>query len=529
MTRRNNSWGLAVIWALGLGASLASAQAPTLPDTSPAASPGGGRSALGSAPGAAGTSFQVSPGTAEPILGGRTGPSVPRINPEAAPGRAPMNVPGQITIAPPPVLAPTELPTYGSLAIPAGPEDLGPPDGLTLDMAIERLVHFNIDLRSKFYEIPQAEADILTASLRNNPIFYADSQLIPYGQYSRERPGGPLQYDVNVSIPIDANNKRKARIDVATRAKRVLEAQYQDAVRLAIDNLYTAWVDVLAARETVRYSEISLRGYEQVLEPMKSKLETGDIEPAAYNRVAIQYDNALVGLRDARETLRRANRILGTLLNLPPAEAETIRIRGTIRDLVPPPPPEDQLIRLALGVRPDLVAYRLGVQRAISDVRLAEKNRLSDIYVLYQPYTFQNNTPFGTKSATSWALGVTVPLPILNRNQGNIRRAQINVQQTQTELAALERQAITDVQQAVKEYFLSRDAVAVLDRDLMPRAKAVLDSMEKRYEAQDISVIELLAARSEYNLTSRQYRDALVRHRRAMLDLNTAVGQRILP
>src|SRR5262249_14838896 len=151
-----------------------------------------------------------------------------------------------------------ELPIYGSLALPEGREDEGPPNGLTLDAAIERLVQENIDLRSKFYELPQAEADILTAGLRNNPVFYADSQLIPYGQYSRERPGGPLQYDVNITYPFDVNLKRLARRDVAVRAKRVLEAQYQDAVRLQIDNLYTAYVDVLAARATVTYQQASV-------------------------------------------------------------------------------------------------------------------------------------------------------------------------------------------------------------------------------------------------------------------------------
>ena len=50
-----------------------------------------------------------------------------------------------------------------------------------------------------------AQADVLTASLRQNPIFYADGQLLPYGHYSFARPGGPQQYDVNVTIPLDVS------------------------------------------------------------------------------------------------------------------------------------------------------------------------------------------------------------------------------------------------------------------------------------------------------------------------------------
>ena len=62
--------------------------------------------------------------------------------------------------------------------------------------------------------------------------------------------------------------------------------------------------------------------------------------------------------------------------------------------------------------------------------RLARANRFADAYLLYQPFTYQNNAPFGTQSATSWALGITVPLPVYNRNQGNIERARINIHQS---------------------------------------------------------------------------------------------------
>ena len=136
-----------------------------------------------------------------------------------------------------------------------------------------------------------------------------------------------------------------------------------------------------------------------------------------------------------------------------------MQIRGSIRDIYPPPPPIDELIRTALDCRPDVVAYRLAIQRAEAEVRLAEANRMSDVYLLYQPYTFQNNAPFNRQSATSWALGVTVPLPLYNRNQGNIQRARINVTQSQVELAEREQQVVNEVRRAEREYALTRAAV----------------------------------------------------------------------
>src|SRR5262249_34703691 len=156
-----------------------------------------------------------------------------------------------------------------------------------------------LDLRARFLEIPQARADVLTASLRANPILFADSQLIPYGQYSRQRPGGPLQYDLNITYPLDVTRKRIARTLVAERALRVLEARYQDAVRITLDNLYTAYVDVLAARQTVWYAKASVDGLAQLLNVTSDLKIRGAATQADVNRIRILRDGAEVGMIDA--------------------------------------------------------------------------------------------------------------------------------------------------------------------------------------------------------------------------------------
>jgi outer membrane protein, heavy metal efflux system len=539
MKLRDRSGGMVLALAIGLaGARDARAQGPTLPDSTPARSPGGQSSSLGPIPGAGATLFQNVPGAGQPSLaqeggapplGGRPGPSVSRAPASVTQPGGGFTQPIQGAANPIGVLQPAPLPIYGSLSLPTGPEDEGPPDGMTLDMAIERLVRENLELRAQFYEIPQARADVLTASLRANPVFYADSQLVPYGQYSRQRPGGPLQYDVNVTIPLDINNKRRARVEAAARAQRVIEAVYQDHVRLQIDNLYTAYVDVLAARETVRFQKASLEGLERLLESVQKKFEAGAIFEADRNRVRIQRDQAAIGLADAEQSLKNSTRTLASLLNIPPDQAESLQLRGTINDTASPPPPADELARVALMERPDVASYRLGLQSAMANVKLQRANRISDVYLLVQPYTFQNNTPFGTKSATSYAVGLTVPLPIVNRNQGQIERARLNVRQTQIEGADLERKVRTEVDKALAEYQISRQAVQRLQQVVLPDAQNVLATIKRQFDLGQIDVFVYLNALKDFNDIIRQYRDALVRHRRAMLDLNTALGRRILP
>lgn len=505
----------------------AHAQSPTLPDPLP--EPGGGSSLLGPSPGASGSTFRESPGGQEGILSGRPGPSVPRVPTTVTrPGDPAPGSERRRGIDQPSHLSPMTLPLYGPLALPERDEG-GPPDGLTLDAAIERLVRENLELRAKALELPKAQADILTASLRANPVFYADAQQVPYGSYSEKRPGGPTQYDINISYPLDITGKRRARTVAAERAKSVLEAQYQDAVRVQIDNLYTAYVDVLAAREAIRFTDASIGGLKSLVKTTGELYRQQEKTRADVSQIQVQLDAAEIERIEAEEALRDATRTLAVLLNIPPEEAAGIELKGSLRETAPTPPRIEELVRVALNERPDVVAFRLGIHRAKAEVDLAEANRLSDVYVLYQPYTFEDNSPFGTKSSHSWALGVTVPIPIYNRNQGNIQRARVTVNQTKVQLADIERQVIADVERAARQYDVTRVAVERIERALLPSATQIREAATTRFTAGEADSFELLNAQRSYNDVIRQYRDMLIRHRRSMLRLNTASGRRILP
>ena len=256
------NYGPALALAWGIGTGLAQGQAPTI-DTGPTNTPGGISSSLGPLPGSGVNSLGSTPGggastltqgadSGAPISGraGPTGTRAPASISDPSAGAAPNDQPLGIT-AP----APRErfsAPPYGSYSLPSGPDDEGPPDGMTLDMAIDRLIRENLDLRAKSLEIPQAQADVLNAGLRNNPVFYADAQLVPYGQYTRQRPGGQTQYDVNISLPPRPLQEAAGPHDLRRPGQaRHRGAQYQNAVRAGVDLVYNAFVNVLAARQTV--------------------------------------------------------------------------------------------------------------------------------------------------------------------------------------------------------------------------------------------------------------------------------------
>ncbi len=450
--------------------------------------------------------------------------------PQSITGAASPRVPNQVKPNyVPPSAQPIEIPAYGQLDLPAPLEELGPPNGMTLDQAIQRLIANNLQLLALRYEIPQARADTLTASLRSNPVFYADTQLVPYGRYSRANPGGQTQYDVNITYPIDWSRKRQARTAVATQAEKVTEAQFQDAVRLQIDNLYNYYVNVLAAEETLRYSEKYVQGITKLYELRQSMFDRGVISSDQVNALRAQKELAEFQVRESGEALKHQTHLLATMLNFTPEEAHHLQLRARLRDTSPLPQTPAAIIQLAVQQRPDLVAYRLGVTRADLEIRLAKANAYQDIQLLYQPYTLQDNRPFGLKSPMSWAVGATVALPIYNHNQGNITRAKLNAEQTRVELAANERQIQSDAEEAIREFNISRDAVLEMESDVIPTSRKVRDTTYEKFIHGQTSLLEYLDAQRSFNEVIKQYRDILVRHRNAMLDLNTAVGVRVEP
>lgn len=489
-----------------------------------------GRGKLGPAVGAASESdFSLNLGSQAPLSGlaGPGGSHVPsaNLNPPSVPMFQP---PTRFTQAVTPPSMP--VPAYGAVEVAASPERIvGPPQGMTLDQAIELFMKRNLAILALEYEIPMAQADVVTAGLRANPVFYADEQLIPYGNYSYIRPGGPAQVDININYPVDISHKRKYRKRTYESAKKVTEAQLQDSVRNQIDNLYTVYIDVVDAMQNLKYSQIYMAGVTRVLEKTQARYDQGQIKLPEVEAVLVNKQQAEIDVRERVQFLQAKLRTLAFYLNLDPPDADRLQVRTIFFDPRPLPGTQESLTRTALDFRPDMTVQRFALDRAQNDVRLSMAERYSDVYVLYQPYTFQNNNWLGLKSAYSWTIGATVPMPIYNRNQGNIARAKLNVDQTRLEVSGQEKQVAWEVDAAIREFEVSRVNMIDLNERVIKTARRVRDGAYTRWDTGATSVLEYLDAQKDFNDIAKRLSDAVTRHRRAMLDLNTAVGVRLLP
>lgn len=430
----------------------------------------------------------------------------------------------RLRLAPTATLRSVEIPLYGHLELPSAEE---PSEGLSLDEAIERLLAANHDLAAKFQDIPKARADILSAGLRNNPFLFVSASNLPYERYSSQRPGTP-NYDLTLIQPFDISGKHNNAIRLARQAKSVLEAQFQDAVRMEIDKLSTAFADVVEAQAAERAVRAGVNGLEELVRLTRDLVRQGLRAQPELTTAQIRLANARDALQQTQAALLKTRQNLAFLLALPLEQACALAVRGSLRVDSPPLPCTDELVQLALQFRPDLAAYRLGIERARADFQLARAEGIDNAFVFATPYTAVDYSPQRLQSANGWGAGVLLPMPIFNRNQGNVARASVNVKQTQIEEKGLELQIVREVQEAAAEYTSSRAIVERYERDILEDARSYRDEKQRLYAAGQVGLDAFLEARKDYNDVVRDYLEALVRHRRDGAKLNTALGQRVV-
>jgi cobalt-zinc-cadmium efflux system outer membrane protein len=125
--------------------------------------------------------------------------------------------------------------------------------------------------------------------------------------------------------------------------------------------------------------------------------------------------------------------------------------------------------------------------------------------------------------------GATVTVPIFDRNQGNIRRSQVNVEQSQYELRALEQRVTAEVENAYDDYISTQIALRQIETELLPDIEKTMGQSIEQFRKGTLDASSYLSARRDLDDLGRQYRELLIRHRRSMLAMNTAIGMRVFP
>src|SRR5258708_7245180 len=162
---------------------------------------------------------------------------------------------------------------------------------INLDQAIDLALVHNHSLKATRTQILQSQAQEITANLRPNPTFGADSQFVPFfspQDFSGTNTDQVQQFDVGLSYLFERGHKRQRRLKAAQDATAVTRAQVTDAERTLTFNVSQQFISVLLAESILKLALEDLKAFQQTVDISEEQLKVGFIGEGDYLKIRLQ-------------------------------------------------------------------------------------------------------------------------------------------------------------------------------------------------------------------------------------------------
>jgi len=397
---------------------------------------------------------------------------------------------------------------------------------ITIEQAVAEAIKNNPGLIAERLGIPVAETAVITAALRPNPVLSASSDHLDWlgTGYNDVNGAGPVETAVRVDLPVERAHKREYRVDTAGYGKKIAEARVADSIRKLRLDVTLACIDVLEAKARLDLANDNLKSLDGLVQLNQTRVNGGAIAPLELTRSRVAMLQFRATVKTAELSLTTARTRLQALLGRRPGQG-IIDIADPMKIALPAQTPD--LIRVqadALTLRPDLQAVRFDQARSQAELRLQIAQSKVD-YSVGMEYRRQQGVN-GTGNSVGFF--VSVPLPVFNRNQGEIARVQAEQTQLSKELDTVQAQIGSEVVTAYREYETARGLIEEIERDLLKPSQEARDTTAYVYQAGASSLTDVLEAQRAFNETMSTYYGAQADYRRAVTKLATAVGQEVI-
>ncbi len=353
----------------------------------------------------------------------------------------------------------------------------------------------NRELQAGQRLIEGAEADRLTASQRPNPnLSFNASPLNPHsgvgGGDLRDRQIGST---VGVQQLFERGNKRGLRMEAADYNIRASRGEYADIQRQQKVALYSAYYDLVAAQEKQRISTETAGLFQKTIDAVEQRLKAGDIARSEVARIRVDALRAQNDARSAQAERQKAQAVLAYMIGVERDAARINAIDGWPEiGAVPAGVDVDK----AVDGRADVQAAQARVAAADRHRELARASRTRDVTGSAQfqhfPGDFSNNT-FG--------VGVSIPLFTNYYFEGEIRRAEVELQSARDNLERVRAQALGEITRNRADLDAAAERVRRFRETLSQEAQRAAEGAEFAYSKGAIGVLDLLDARRQLYAT----------------------------
>lgn len=388
-------------------------------------------------------------------------------------------------------------------------------DTYTLKKSLQTARANNLALKAASANIGIAQADVITARLRPNPVLNNQSlQLTRPGNFAPNsgwNDGRNRQVWWQLTKPFRLPTARNSGIDLAQKQVAVSESVYSETERGLFQEVASRWVDVWASRiqfdllQLARSNADSLASINQLRYRNKVITETDLARTELLaGQFAIQAQTARQHYQNQLLDLKRLLGVQGDIA-IDTTDAFAILFPGSM----------DSLLRSALGTRPDVQATRYTIEAANVNMKLQKALAWPspEFGVIYNP---QNTIPY---------IGFygTIQIPLFARNQGEIRKSSLLKAQSEQNLAASQLQVQTELTTAFQSYQTQRVNLEHFE-PLLRQSEKILGSVKYAYLRGGTNMIDYLEAQRSWLDTQQNYYETLRAYRQSCVDLLYASG-----
>jgi cobalt-zinc-cadmium efflux system outer membrane protein len=399
-----------------------------------------------------------------------------------------------------------------------------PVTATTVDDLIARALERHPDIEAARFEVDAAAGRVRQAGLRPNPTLDLGGQ----------RALGPdNNVMVGLTVPLDLNGRKAGRVGVAERELELRRAQLADRERRLRAEIRMKAGEVLAARRNVATTRELLDANRQAVDVVGARVREGAV-PAIDENLQIVETNRL----GANETVL-ASRLavlllqLKTLAGLPPDA--NLDLAGDLA-VAAAVPEAAAIVQRATEERGDALAARAEAAAAAARIRKEEAEGRWDasINVGYQ----RQQMSFGVMGITEsggtrevadtfhyFGGGITVTLPVRNRNQGNIAAARAEMRAAERRRDLVDLTIRQEIAAAYSQYEAARRSADLYERGVRQVARRNFDAIRQAYALGRGSLLDVIGEQRRYLEIEAGYTDVLKQLYDGVAEIERATGQ----
>ena len=387
-----------------------------------------------------------------------------------------------------------------------------PTGALTLPRALAAALVANTELSAFSWQLRASEAHLLQAGLRPNPeASLVVEDILGTGRF---RGGREAQVTLQLSQLVELGAKREKRVAVAAASREVAAREYEAKRAEVLADVTRKFIRVVARQQILELTGATTKLSETTLETVVRRMKAGVGSPLEEKKAQIALARSRLATEDAEHELAVAKRDLASTWASREARFDAVEGDLLARRTVPP---YDQLV-VRLVVAPDML--RKVSEKAVrqAEIQLAEARRIPNASVIGGVRRLEG------PGEESFLFGLSVPLPLSDRNQGGAAQAQALLGKAQADEQATDVRLRTLLFSLHQELRHSGHVLDALEKEVLPEAEKSVALSRDGFTQGRFSLLELLDAERTLGEVRREHLEAGASYQQFVLEIEQLIG-----